>query len=47
MKPTTDAGATYLSPDLPGAYMLDLVQSLRAREGYTVQVNKPHAAYSQ
>lgn len=33
-------GAAYVSPRLPRDYMVDLVASLREREGYTVQVNK-------
>lgn len=36
-------GAHYMSPDLPEAYMLKLIDSLGAREGYDVQVNKAFA----
>jgi radical SAM superfamily enzyme YgiQ (UPF0313 family) len=35
------SGAVYFSPKLPRAYLGELVQALRARPGYTVQVNKP------
>jgi radical SAM superfamily enzyme YgiQ (UPF0313 family) len=38
-------GAYYVSPELPKDYMLELIESLGARESYTVQVNKPHAEY--
>ena len=36
-------GAHYISPDLPETYMLELIESLSSREGYTVQVNKAYA----
>jgi radical SAM superfamily enzyme YgiQ (UPF0313 family) len=38
-------GAYYMSPELPKDYMLELIESLGARENYTVQVNKPYAEY--
>ena len=34
-------GAVYLSPDLPGSYLHELLEMLRARPGYSVQFNKP------
>jgi radical SAM superfamily enzyme YgiQ (UPF0313 family) len=34
-------GAVYLSPGLPGSYLRDLPEMLRARRGYSVQFNKP------
>ena len=37
------SGATYVSPRLPKDYMIELVNSLRKKENYTVQVNKLHA----
>ena len=37
-------GATYMSPQLPRDYMVELVESLCGKEGYTVQVNKLYAA---
>lgn len=38
-------GAHYISPDLPEAYMRDLIEDLSEREGYTVQVNKAFATH--
>jgi len=38
-------GAYYISPELPKDYVLELIESLGARENYTVQVNKPYAEY--
>jgi radical SAM superfamily enzyme YgiQ (UPF0313 family) len=38
-------GAYYMSPELPQEYMVELIASLRAKENYVVQVNKPYAAY--
>jgi len=38
-------GATYMSPELPKTYMVELIESLGKRENYTVQVNKPYAEY--
>jgi len=35
------SGAVYFSPELPKGYLGELVQGLRTRPGYTVQVNKP------
>jgi len=35
------SGAVYLSPGLPRPYLAELIDSLRLRPGYTVQVNKP------
>lgn len=40
-------GVNYMSPELPKEYMIDLIESLRAKENYTVQVNKPYAEYRQ
>ncbi|MGB8645447.1 MAG: radical SAM protein [Anaerolineae bacterium] len=34
-------GAVYLSPGLPGSYLRDLPEALRAHRGYSVQFNKP------
>lgn len=39
-------GVNYMSPELPKEYMVELIESLRAKENYTVQVNKPYAEYS-
>jgi radical SAM superfamily enzyme YgiQ (UPF0313 family) len=36
----------YISPELPKAYMLDLIDSLQERENCDFQVNKPYAAYT-
>jgi radical SAM superfamily enzyme YgiQ (UPF0313 family) len=33
-------GPVYLSPDLPKSYVVELVGALRARPGYTVQINR-------
>jgi radical SAM superfamily enzyme YgiQ (UPF0313 family) len=35
----------YISPELPLSYMLDLIDSLKERERYHIQVNKPYATY--
>jgi hypothetical protein len=35
----------YISPELPKAYMLDLIDSLQERENCHFQVNKPYAEY--
>jgi hypothetical protein len=35
------SGAVYLSPELPRPYLAELIDSLRLKPGYTVQVNKP------
>ncbi len=35
------SGAVYLSPELPGPYLKELLGTLRARPGYKVQFNKP------
>ncbi|KAA3646730.1 MAG: hypothetical protein DWQ07_11035 [Chloroflexi bacterium] len=40
-------GATYMSPQLPRDYMIELVESLRKKEGYTVQVNKLYADHQR
>ena len=40
-------GANYISPELPEAYMCDLIETLRRKSGYTVQVNKPFATYRE
>jgi radical SAM superfamily enzyme YgiQ (UPF0313 family) len=37
------SGANYVSPGLPKDYMVALVESLREKENYTVQVNKLYA----
>jgi radical SAM superfamily enzyme YgiQ (UPF0313 family) len=39
-------GAYYMSPELPKEYMIELIESLGARENYTVQVNKPYAEFT-
>ena len=36
-------GAHYMSPALSKDYMIELIKTLKAKKGYTVQVNKPHA----
>lgn len=36
----------YISPQLPQAYMLDLIDSLKKRENCHFQVNKPYAEYA-
>ncbi len=38
-------GANYLSPQLPRPYMDDLIQTLRSKKGFSVQVNQPYAGY--
>jgi hypothetical protein len=43
---TLFSGATYLSPELPNDYLGALVESLRAKENYTVQVNKVGADHN-
>jgi radical SAM superfamily enzyme YgiQ (UPF0313 family) len=40
-------GAYYISPELPESYMIDLIGSLQAREGCSVQVNKPYSSYQK
>ena len=40
-------GVNYVSPELPEAYMVDLIETLRRKPGYSVQVNKPFAAYKE
>jgi radical SAM superfamily enzyme YgiQ (UPF0313 family) len=40
------SGAVYLSPGLPGSYLRDLPEALRARRGYAVQFNKPSAEWT-
>jgi radical SAM superfamily enzyme YgiQ (UPF0313 family) len=35
------SGAVYLSPALPKPYLKELLDALRARQGYQVQFNKP------
>jgi len=39
------SGTNYVSPRLPKDYMIELVESLRTKENYTVQVNKLYADY--
>ena len=36
-------GACYMSPELSKNYMIELIETLKTRENYTVQVNKPYA----
>jgi radical SAM superfamily enzyme YgiQ (UPF0313 family) len=36
----------YISPELPQAYMIDLIDSLKERENCHFQVNKPYAEYT-
>jgi radical SAM superfamily enzyme YgiQ (UPF0313 family) len=38
-------GANYLSPELPKEYMVQLIETLKSKKGYSVQVNKPYAEY--
>jgi hypothetical protein len=38
--PSLFDGPVFLSPDLPQPYLMDLIQTLRARPGYTIQVNR-------
>lgn len=38
-------GANYLSPELPKPFMEEPIGTLRTRQGFTVQVNQPHAGY--
>jgi radical SAM superfamily enzyme YgiQ (UPF0313 family) len=40
------SGCVYLSPDLPGSYLRELPEALRARPGYTVQFNKPSESWT-
>ena len=40
-------GTTYMSPQLPMNYMVELVESLRMKENYTVQVNKMYANHKR
>jgi tRNA A37 methylthiotransferase MiaB len=35
------SGSVYLSPDLPSSYLAELPEVIGAREGYTLQFNKP------
>lgn len=39
------AGANYLSPELPRAFMEELIAALRVKESCTIQVNQPYAGY--
>ena len=39
-------GAYYISPELPRDFMVDFIESLKSKKGYSVQVNKPHAIHS-
>ena len=41
------SGANYVSPQLPKKYMMELIESLRMKENYTVQVNKLYADYER
>ncbi len=36
-------GVNYISPELPKEYMIELIDTLQARKGYSVQVNKAYA----
>jgi radical SAM superfamily enzyme len=36
-------GVNYISPQLPKEYMIELIHTLQARQGYSVQVNKAYA----
>ncbi|HMD89982.1 MAG TPA: hypothetical protein VKF38_12545 [Anaerolineaceae bacterium] len=38
-------GSNYLSPDLPRSFMENLIDTLRLKEGFSVQVNQPYAGY--
>lgn len=38
-------GINYLSPRLERPYMEDLISSLRARAGFSVQVNQPYPGF--
>jgi len=38
-------GVNYMSPDLPKDYMIELINSLKEKKGYMVQVNKPYAEF--
>jgi radical SAM superfamily enzyme YgiQ (UPF0313 family) len=42
LKPKQDlfSGPVYFSPELPRSYLIELISALRARKGYTVQVNR-------
>jgi radical SAM superfamily enzyme YgiQ (UPF0313 family) len=40
-------GAYFISPELPESYMVELIASLRSREGCSVQVNKPYRSYEK
>jgi hypothetical protein len=35
----------YLSPELPRSFMECLIENLRTKKGYSVQVNQPYAGY--
>jgi hypothetical protein len=38
-------GANYMSPQLPKDFMIELIETLKTKKGYSVQVNKPYAEY--
>jgi radical SAM superfamily enzyme YgiQ (UPF0313 family) len=40
-------GAYYISPELPKDYMISFIESLKTRNNFTVQVNKPYMEYSK
>jgi radical SAM superfamily enzyme YgiQ (UPF0313 family) len=40
------SGAVYLSPGLPKSYLEELPEMLRARNGYSVQFNKPSESWA-
>ncbi len=37
--------ANYLSPNLPRLFMEELIEKMRTKPGYTIQVNQPYAGY--
>jgi radical SAM superfamily enzyme YgiQ (UPF0313 family) len=39
------SGAVYISPELPRSYLQELPERLRARQGYSVQFNKPSESW--
>jgi len=38
-------GVNYMSPELSKEYMIELIETLKATQGYIVQVNKPYREY--
>ena len=47
LSPDTDlfGEQNYISPELPKAYMMDLIEKLKQRENYMVQVNIPYSGF--